>query len=215
MALTNVLENKDYIALNRSQPGLGLCDFTAERYEQFCSQMTSFPRFILDVGCNNGEGGKVLKNQYPNAILAGVECVPERALEASKIYDLVMETLANEIPLPSNTATDIVAGEFIEHLTLDDTKLFLQEAYRILKPNGYIILTTPNPEYIKLKLRNRKVTDDPSHLCSFAVEELAAELRNYGFQDVSYEGSGRVSRFLGKSFPVFNAYGSYLIRAKK
>lgn len=41
----------------------------------------------------------------------------------------------------------VVAGEFIEHLVYHDFIFSLKEFFRVLRPGGRLLLTTPNPEY--------------------------------------------------------------------
>ena len=45
-----------------------------------------------------------------------------------------------------------------------DARDFIYEIQRVLRPGGRCMLTTPNPEYFKLRLLNRSVLDDPAHL---------------------------------------------------
>jgi len=47
-----------------------------------------------------------------------------------------------QCPMPDNTYDLLIAGEIIEHLV--DTDRFAEEARRILKPGGHLILSTPN-----------------------------------------------------------------------
>ncbi|MFA6000088.1 MAG: methyltransferase domain-containing protein [Candidatus Paceibacterota bacterium] len=51
-------------------------------------------------------------------------------------------------PLPYNNSTiDIIYNEhFIEHLSNNDQKKFLNECYRVLKPNGIIRIACPDLE---------------------------------------------------------------------
>lgn len=46
------------------------------------------------------------------------------------------------LPFTSNSLDIVVAGEIIEHLY--DTGDFLEEIKRVLKPEGKLIITTPN-----------------------------------------------------------------------
>lgn len=59
-----------------------------------------------------------------------------------KNFPQVLKASAELIPFKDNTFDSIVAGELIEHL--DHPNLFLNESYKILKKEGYLILTTPN-----------------------------------------------------------------------
>ena len=49
---------------------------------------------------------------------------------------------ANPLSLPTNSTDLVIALEIIEHLF--DTDFFLNEIHRILKPEGLLILSTPN-----------------------------------------------------------------------
>jgi len=50
--------------------------------------------------------------------------------------------VCEKFPLENNSFDAIYAGEIIEHVY--DVLFFLKECYRILKPNGVLVITTPN-----------------------------------------------------------------------
>ena len=75
-------------------------------------------------------------------------------------------------------------------------------------------MTTPNPRYLKNRIRGLSVLSDPSHVTQHYPEILKRRLMGIGFSSVEIKGSGKVSRFLGTRFPLF-FYGSYLLSAKK
>lgn len=52
--------------------------------------------------------------------------------------------ISTELPLPDNFFDAIYGSEMIEHIELAETRLFIREALRILKPGGVIKLTTPD-----------------------------------------------------------------------
>ena len=56
--------------------------------------------------------------------------------------DLISRNFSSSVALEDNTVDYIHAGEVIEHLT--NPAWMLQESYRLLKPGGCIIITTPN-----------------------------------------------------------------------
>jgi hypothetical protein len=76
-------------------------------------------------------------------------------------------------------------------------------------------LTTPNPKYLKNRLRNLSVLLEDSHLTQHYPQCLAWRLKTIGFSNVRAYGSGRLTRFLGEYFPILSAYGSYLMQADK
>jgi predicted SAM-dependent methyltransferase len=50
------------------------------------------------------------------------------------------------LQIPSESMDFIFAEQFIEHISLDENRKFMQECYRILKPNGVIRVSTPDLE---------------------------------------------------------------------
>lgn len=61
------------------------------------------------------------------------------------------DNLEKPLKVKSNTADLVIALEVIEHLF--DTDLFLSEVHRVLKPNGFLILSTPNLASLPNRLR--------------------------------------------------------------
>ena len=50
----------------------------------------------------------------------------------------------NILPFKSNTFDIVTSLQLIEHLPIKDNKKLIKEIYRVLKPNGKLIITTPN-----------------------------------------------------------------------
>jgi len=200
-----------YVERNRIQDGGGINDFSVERYAQVARHISPDARIILDVGCNNGVGAAPLRHRAPAAKLIGLDCVPERLSEAAKVFDETVEGFASRLPLNDRSACAVVACEVVEHLTRSDAELFLAEASRVLHAGGRIVLTTPNPRYIKLYCTGRKVTDDVAHLSAYSMSTLKKMLVRNGFDIVRAEGTGRVSRHIGARVPLPFIYGSYLL----
>jgi SAM-dependent methyltransferase len=64
----------------------------------------------------------------------------------SNVTGLVLEDMTR-CSLPSNSFDGVVCVEVIEHVHRDD--LFISQIDRVLKPGGWLYLTTPNGDYIK------------------------------------------------------------------
>ncbi len=98
---------------------------------------------ILDIGCRDGfllaslKGGN-LQLHGIEASDAGVDACRRRGIR------VVQDYIDDEHPLSFETGFFdlIIAGEIIEHIF--DTDHFLDEIYRLLKPSGHLIITTPN-----------------------------------------------------------------------
>ena len=79
---------------------------------------------------------------------------------------------AMNMPFANNSIDYIISCEVIEHLP--DPKRFIDEAFRVLKPDGKIIISTPYKEKIRndLCIHCNKLTPRNSHLHSFDSNNL-------------------------------------------
>jgi SAM-dependent methyltransferase len=88
---------------------------------------------VLDIGCGN----KPYLCFFENKITSYVGC--DIAQSSEGLVDIVCE--ATNIPLPDNAKDTIFTTQVIEHVA--DHRKLLSEAYRILKPGGYLVLSGP------------------------------------------------------------------------
>ena len=206
----------DLINANRLQRVSETDSFTPARYRQMQSHFPEHAKVILDVGCNTGRGGTVLKTINPAYELTGLDCVPERLVALDRtVYQRTICGFSNEIPVGNKSFDAIVGGEFIEHVPPAQIDATLAEFFRILRLKGRLLLTTPNPNYLKNKAKGLSVLLDESHLTQHFPDALAHRMRAIGYSRIAIFGSGRVSAFLGQRFPWLPVYGSYLIRGDK
>ena len=77
-----------------------------------------------------------------------------------------------------------------------------------------MLLTTPNPGYLRLKFIRGSVLGG-AHLSQHHPDMMKLRLRMLGFNNVRIKGSGKVTRYLGCRFPFLPVYGSYLAVADK
>lgn len=188
--------------------------FTLERYEQFFNFFPPGNLKVLDIGCNTGRGGLRLKELNSSTTLWGLDCVQERLDTLPECYSKRVYGLSTDIPIKDRSVDVIVAGEFIEHLYPADVDKTLCEFQRVLRIGGRLLLTTPNPKYIKNKLYGTSVYG-VSHLTQHFPRVLRFRLQMHGFSGVRIYGSGKVSRYVGWNFPLMAVYGSYLILGDK
>ncbi len=96
---------------------------------------------ILDVGCADGYFAREL-------FRAGYECygleiykpAVNKALRTG--IKVVHGSFLDKFPFASNFFDVVFAGEVLEH-SIDDRR-FLHQLYRVLRPNGLLIITVPN-----------------------------------------------------------------------
>lgn len=203
-----------YEQLNLSQPESETDPFTEDRYRQFFHFFPDGARKILDIGCNTGRGGKVLKDLDSGLQIYGLDAVRDRLDRLPRdVYAEGVHGYSTKIPSEDGTYDVVVAGEFIEHIYQADVDQTLGEIFRVLKIGGRPLLTTPNPGDIKRKLRWQSILGG-AHVSQHFPDTLKLKLRMTGFSRVKIYGSGKVTRYLGCHFPLF-IYGSYLAMGDK
>jgi cyclopropane fatty-acyl-phospholipid synthase-like methyltransferase len=191
------------------------CDgFAKERYAQFAKHLPTTPKRVLDVGANDGSGGTVLKQCRPGIELHGLDCVQEWLDKLPPAYAGGIQAMTMDIPVADCHFSAIVAGEFLEHLYPKDVDSTLAEFQRILEIGGRLLMTTPNPNSLKMRLKGRTVFGR-SHLTQHHPDALRMRLRMHGFSRIRFYGSGKATRKLGEYFPWLSIYGSYLVTADK
>jgi len=96
---------------------------------------------VLDVGCYNGFLSKKILDKGNEVF--GLDIAKEALKKASLLGIKTKQAdLEDKFPFSSGFFDVVVAAEIIEHLK--DTDSFLKEIYRVLKPEGYLVLSTSN-----------------------------------------------------------------------
>ena len=100
------------------------------------------PNALLDVGC--GDGAKVLASvaKRPQR-LCGIEAAPtQRRLAEQRGIEVISTDLNGRWPYGDAEFDVVHAAYIIEHL--HNTRLFVAEAYRVLKPGGTFVVISEN-----------------------------------------------------------------------
>jgi SAM-dependent methyltransferase len=131
---------------------------------------------VLEAGCGEGYGADLLSAVAERVVAADYD-VPAVAHVHSH-YPAVHALRANLVALPVRSgAVDVVANfQVVEHLW--DQDAFLAECFRVLRPGGTLLITTPN----RLTFSPGQDTPlNPFHTRELAADELAELLRGAGF----------------------------------
>jgi ubiquinone/menaquinone biosynthesis C-methylase UbiE len=96
---------------------------------------------ILDVGCGDGHFAFLVKDKFNE--IYGAEIAKEAALIARKrnVSTSVMD-LNSSLSYNDNTFDAVSCLDVVEHLL--DPGFLIEEIYRVLRPDGQLVLTTPN-----------------------------------------------------------------------
>ncbi|BAF71287.1 class I SAM-dependent methyltransferase [Sulfurovum sp. NBC37-1] len=134
---------------------------------------------VLDIGCGRGEWLELLK---------------EHAIEAEGIdFDQGMLNACHEIGLKVRQGDGIAylkeqadesllainAFHVVEHISFDQLHDLVNEAHRVLKPGGLLILETPNPENIRVATETFYL--DPTHIKPIPSQLLSFLPEFYGY----------------------------------
>ena len=96
---------------------------------------------MLDVGCYDGRFVGALVG--PEQPVVGVDVAPDAlALARERAVIPVRAQVERRLPFHDGAFATILAAEVIEHVF--DTEAFLAELFRLARPGGWLLLTTPN-----------------------------------------------------------------------
>ena len=99
---------------------------------------------VLDIACGEGYGSAGLLLSGAKKIV-GVDIDKSTCSHAARRYQLnIINGDATNIPIQSKSFDIVISFETIEHLNNPST--FLSECSRLLKPQGILIISTPNKE---------------------------------------------------------------------
>ena len=98
---------------------------------------------LLDTGCGDGSFSIELADCHNIKNVYGVEFVDERRRKASNRGIICKKfDLNTDWPFESDFFDIILSNQLIEHL--HNTRHYLEECYRCMKPNGQIVIATEN-----------------------------------------------------------------------
>ena len=144
---------------------------------------------VLDVGCGLGYLGAALKRRGVGRVV-GVELNPTAAREAESRIDevLCLDVEKTSLPFPGQTFDCLIYGDILEHLI--DPWAVVRDHRRLLKPDGFMLLSIPNVAYWRVLLdllRGRwdyapSGTLDATHLRFFTLRSIGALCRGAGLE---------------------------------
>lgn len=154
--------------------------FSYNLARKFISQESN----CLDLGCGAAYGTKLLSSSVAKII--GID-IDKKAIERAnskygtancefKVYD------GRVLPFADNIFDIVVSFQVIEHIK--DDKLFVSEAWRVLKKSGIFILATPNRA---LRLPSGVDPWNVYHVREYYSDQLQQLLREK-FSDVTIQG---------------------------
>ena len=103
-------------------------------------------KVVLDAACGEGYGSNILSEGARKVV--GLDLDANAIIHAKQKYgsDIVsfVEGSIENLPFKDNTFDVVVSFETIEHVNGEIQESFLSEIKRVLKPDGILIMSTPN-----------------------------------------------------------------------
>jgi SAM-dependent methyltransferase len=93
---------------------------------------------VLDIGCHQGEFLRSLADSIGPSVGIDPLAIPE----SGPHYQLLAEAVREPLPFPDGSFDVIVMLATLEHIR--DKEMLGRECYRLLRPNGQIIITVPS-----------------------------------------------------------------------
>jgi len=98
---------------------------------------------LLDIGCGDGSNTIKFAARTQTEDAHGIEIVDELAkIAVDKGIRIKKTDLNQKWPIESKTFDVVTSNQVIEHLW--NTRLFVNEVFRVLKPSGYAVIATEN-----------------------------------------------------------------------
>jgi len=142
------------------------------------------PLRILDVGCGTGMNAQHLAAKGHTVVGIDLSPVAIEKFRQKGLEGMVCDVEKDGTPFPDGSFDLVFASEVIEHVA--DTASFLVELARVLRPDGTLVLSTPNSAfwpYRILGVLGRTATEyqHPGHVRFFSRRYLAKALELAGF----------------------------------
>ncbi len=157
---------------NRVAPGFAwneLYIHSAKRY-LFAGEHVDGMR-VLDLGCGVGYGAKLLARRAQTVVAADVDGYPLQYGEMTYPDDRVQRvhiapvSATQGLPFEDAGFDAVVTFEVIEHIPVDQMEAFFAEVARVTRPDGVLILSTPNKNiYIQYP--------DPHHVSLMTLDDF-------------------------------------------
>jgi 2-polyprenyl-3-methyl-5-hydroxy-6-metoxy-1,4-benzoquinol methylase len=168
------------------------------------------PAAVIDAGSGTGWTVQQLKRRSYNVVGLDISATAIQEALRQDPHGTYLQAVLDGArwPIESGQVDLVYSFEVIEHLIM--VRNFFQECHRVLRPNGFIALTTPYHGLVKNVLLaavgfDKHFSVEGGHIRFFSPRSLVSVLRNSGFKITHI-------KFYGRIRPV--AQGMYVLAQK-
>lgn len=133
---------------------------------------------LLDVGCGYGFLVECARRFGMEAVgLEGSSDALAECRARHPLADVRPWSAGTALPLSSASVGVAVAHEFIDHVTLEDNRALFGELWRVLKPDGVVVVKSPS--------RYNTADQDKGHVTFFSPSEFREFIEEFRFEVVA------------------------------
>jgi 2-polyprenyl-3-methyl-5-hydroxy-6-metoxy-1,4-benzoquinol methylase len=212
--MTNDSQTASHFVEDRARQSLGTSDVAIyEMVSKALEERQVSGGTLVDVGCGSGNLWSFVRERFDRYV--GVDVVRYEGFpDDAEFCKVNLETAS--ILLPDDSTDVVVAVETIEHL--ENPRAFMRELVRLIKPGGWLIVTTPNQLsllslltlVVKQQFSAFQNASYPAHLTALLEIDLVRIASECGLGQVkiSHSHQGRLvltpwhyPKFLARVFP--------------
>jgi len=153
----------------------------------------------LDIGCGEGHNTRLLAQRGARVSAIDIsEVFIRHAKDTEKETPIGIDyQVASAVDLPFAEGTFDFAAAFMSLMDVPETERALEEAHRVLKPGGVLVMTTPNAAGLMQRVVGAKrkifgkpwcpIDDVPWHLWGFTPQNFRLCMEKAGFDVIAVD----------------------------
>ena len=171
-------------------PMVSLLGFDRARQELIAAAKIEPHHHILDIGCGTGTFVVLLKRQYPQVRVVGLDPDPkalrraESKIRRAGVSVQLDEGFSDELPYETAVFDHVLSSFMFHHLEGPEREKTMREALRVLKPGGSFHLFDFVADHAPRGFWERLIHSH-AHLKDNSNEQILSELNRAGFTNAT------------------------------
>lgn len=173
---------------------------------------------ILDLGCGQGHITARIKDSYPNTEVSGLDYSVSAINYANEKFSSIDFIVGNayKMPYSENYFDIVVCNNMWEHVP--DPLYLLKKISKILKPSGFLIISTPSryrlANLIRVMMGKPVTFMSQNHVTEYSVGQVIEQLSygNYTIKQI-YSKKTDLPTIKGKTAHMFFSFMVSLLRS--